>query len=463
MRSIKLTAACAAAAALLALAPAFASGAPRHPGRHTNKPFGGCHISLSVAPRLFAAGGKVTATGRLACPASGTAENQTVTLYQGSVTTPGYSTAGTALTEKSGEYKIEVAGPLTGNSHFYVLADGAESSHKSVKVQAQVAVEGPAENQQLFAGRRTGHRNEVIFKGSVTPGDSGALVVLQRQDALTGNAWHRIGSGQVIVPAGATVGSFSIAHRFLVPGDADIRVLVRSQFRNAPSQSNILTYEISQAEKPGLRIDSAADPITFGQPVMISGALAGADSGVPVTLLARTVHQQGFAPVARTTTGAKGAYEFPAQTPIDSTLYEVQGDGRSSAVLYEAVKDVLSASVLPGTSVDVGETLTFSGTITPERAEHVIYLEQQDRSAVAFHVVEVSTSTAGPAGSSAYAIEHTVYEAGTSVFRVRVPGDPQNGGVVSEPFTIQVAPAPSASAIAPETPGNSTPPPEGQV
>ncbi len=57
---------------------------------------------------------------------------------------------------------------------------------------------------------------------------------------------------------------------------------------------------------------------------------------------------------------------------------------------------------------------------------------------------------------------HTVYDAGTKVFRVRVPGDAENEGAVSAPFTIQVTPAP-ASALTPEAPGNSSLPAEGQT
>lgn len=458
MRSIKLTTAIAAAAALLTLAPAFASAAGRH-HRRADTPGGGCRVTLSVAPRLVYTGAKATASGRLLCATA--TEGQTVTLYQGSVTTPGYTIDGTATTEKDGLYKIETSTPLTANSRFYVLADGAQSAYKSVKVLAQVELKGPAENQQLQAGLRTGRRNRVIFTGTVSPGDGGALVVLQRQDALTGNEWHRIGSARVIAPSASSPGTFSIAHKFVVPGDADIRVLVHSQFRNTPSPSNVLTYEISQAQNPALTIESSADPITLGQPVTISGTLAGGSSA-PVTLLARTVHQHGFAPVAQAKTNEQGAYEFPAQSPIDSTLYEVQGNGRSSAVLYEGVRDVLTTTLAPGTSIQVGQTLTFSGAVSPERSGHVIYLEQQDASGPGFHVVEVTTVTAGPSGSI-YSIEHTVYEAGTSSFRVRIPSDPQNGGAVSQLFTIQVAPASSASAIPPETPGNSTQPSEGQV
>lgn len=457
MRSIKLTSAIAAAAVLLTLAPAFASAAGRHHLRpRPSKPSSGCRVTLAVAPRLLSTGGKVTATGRLACAIP--TEGQTVTLYQSSVTTPGYSADGTATTEKNGLYKIETSTPLTANSRFYALADGAQSAYRSVKVLAQVELKGPAEDLQLLAGLRTGHRNMVMFRGAVSPGDGGALVVLQRQDALTGNEWHRIGSAHVLATSASSPGTFSIAHQFVVPGDADIRVLLHSQHRNTPSPSNILTYEISQAQNPSLTIKSSADPITFGRPVTFSGTLA-AGPNAPVTLLARTVHQHGFAPVAQAKTNEQGAYEFPVQSPIDSTLYEVHGNGRSSAVLYEGVRDVLTAAVSPGTSVQVGQTLTFLGAVTPESTGHVVYLEQQDASGPGFHVVEVSTITSG----SLYSIEHTVYEAATSIFRVRIPGDPQNGGAVSQPFTIQVAPASSAAAITPEAPGNSTLPPEGQV
>jgi hypothetical protein len=465
MRSIKLTAATAAAAALLTLAPAFASAAGRHQGRHTGGHAESCRVNLSVAPSLIAAGGKVTATGHLTCAPASAEGNQTVTLYQGSLLTPGYSAVGSATTESgatgNGDFKIEDETPVTANSRFYAVADGAQSADRAVKVEAEVTLEGPAESRQLLAGLRDGHRSEVLFKGTVSPANSGAQVVLQRQDALTGNTWHIIGSSQVIVPAGSSVGTFSIVHRFLVPGDANIRVVVRSQHRNIPSPSNILTYEISQAQRTALTINSSADPIAFGQPVTISGTLAGG-SNASVTLLSRTVHQQGFAPVAQAEASSTGAYVFPAQSPIYSTLYEVQGNGRTSAVLYQAVRDVLTV-VPPGPSAQVGQTLSFSGTVTPERVGHVIYLEQQDPIGTGFHVVRVSTITAGPSGSSVYTIEHTVYEAGTSTFQVRIPGDAQNGGAVSQPFTIQVAPASSATAITPEAPGNSSLPAEGQV
>jgi hypothetical protein len=453
MRSTRLTAALAAAGMVTALAPALALAAPaKHPHHHAaGKSVGSCHIRLNVAPRLIYSGEKVSAAGALSC-AGTSAAAQTVTIYSGSLLTPGYSVLGTTTTEANGAYKLEISSPLTASTHFYALADGAQSAIRSVKVAALVALKGPAEGANLPAGVHAGSGSHVTFTGVVDPGDVGAVVVLQRENALTGNGWYRIGAGRV--RAG---GTFSISHRFLVPGDAAIRVLVQSQARNVASPSNTLNYEISQAQVPGLSINSSLDPINDGQPVVISGTLAGA-ANTAVTLLAHTVHQHTFAPVAQGKTNSKGVYEFPALAPVNSTLYEVQGDGLTSAVLYQAVKDLVTTVLSPGSSVQVGQTLKFAGNVTPDRTGHVIYLEREGAPGT-FHVVEVSVVTTG----SAFSIEHTVYEAGTSIFRVRLPGDPQNSGGVSPPFTIVVAPASSASSIAPEAPGNSTLPPEGQL
>jgi len=332
-------------------------------------------------------------------------------------------------------------------------AAGAKSPTRTVRVQAQVILSGPADGADLLtAGLRTGRRNRVAFSGKVTPEDVGAVVVLQRQNALTGNEWHRIQFGKV--EAG---GNFSIIHAFVVPGDANIRVLIRSEHRNVPSPSNELNYEISQAENPQLTITSSANPIFFGQSTVISGKLEGAPN-TPVTLLAHTVHQHGFAPVAQVKTNGSGEYAFPAQSPVDSTFYEVQGAGRSSAVLYEGVRDVLTATVSPATSsIQAGQTLTFSGTVSPDHTGHLIFLQRQNPSGTGFNVVEATTVASG----SVYSIPYTDFNLGTNVFRVRVPGDPQNGAAVSQLFTIQVTP-PTAAALTPEPPGNSTQPPEGQ-
>jgi hypothetical protein len=142
--------------------------------------------------------------------------------------------------------------------------------------------------------------------------------------------------------------------------------------------------------------------------------------------------------------------------PVNSTFYEVRASV-TSAVLYVGVKDVLTASVFP-TTVQAGGQLMFFGAVAPDHAGHVIYLERQNASGGGFHVVQVAT--VGP--GSSYLIVHTVYDAGTKVFRVMIPGGPENEGAASPPFSIVVTPAPPA-ALSSEAPGNSTLPPEGET
>ncbi len=310
-------------------------------------------------------------------------------------------------------------------------------------------MEGPPEGTQLL----TGSANRVTFSGTVNPADVGARVVLQRQNALTGNEWHRIDIGTV-----QSGGGFSIAHTFRVPGDANLRVLVRSQGRNVASPSNVLSYEISQAQNTQLTIDASADPIPYGESVTISGT-DSAGAGQPVTLLAHTARQQGFAPVAEVGTTSGGAYTFAPQTPVNSTFYEVKaGRHLHSAVLYEGVKDVLIDPTVSESSVRAGRALTFSGAVAPDHSGHVIYLERQNASGNGFHVVEIANVQPG----SVYSISHTVYDTGTKVFRVFIPGGPENEGAASPPFTVTVTPA-ALAGLTGEAPGNTSQPGEGQV
>jgi hypothetical protein len=447
MRSIKLVPCITTAAAvLLALAPAGASAGAKAARKHPS-PNGRCEVNINVAPRLIEAGDSVLVFGHLACDHRANARGQTVKLLQHVSGTAGSGVVQTTTTDAHGFYELETAG-IDANSTFYVRSRGAASGRRVVRVLAHVSLNGPPEGTQLL----TGASNKVTFSGTVSPADEGADVVLQRQNAATtGGEWRRIDHGRV-----GPGGNYSITHTFVVPGDANIRVLVRSQRRNIPTPSNELTYEISQAQNPGFTIQASADPISDGQSVIISGTVAAA-AKTPVTLLAHTARQHGFAPVSEVTAEADGNYTFPAQSPINSTFYEVKGAGKTSAVLYEGVKDVLTDAAVSQSTIQAGGSLTFTGTVSPEHAGHVIYLERQNASGMGFHVVQVSTVLPG----STYSISHTVYDPGTKVFRVKIPGGPENEGAASSPFTIVVTPAP-ADALAPEPPSNSSLPSEGQ-
>ena len=231
-----------------------------------------------------------------------------------------------------------------------------------------------------------------------------------------------------------------------------------------------LEYKISQTQNPSLTIQSLADPISYGQSVSISGVLAGATTPQTVTFSADRP-PAGFAPITEVSTGAGGAYSFPAQTPVNSTLYRVTCgpvvlcartgvEGVQDAevrVLYEGVKDVFTAEVSART-VKAGEALTFKGTVAPDHTGHIIYLERQNAAGTGFHVVQVGYVLPG----SVYSIVHQVYVPGTKVYRIDIPGGPDNGRAISQLFTILVTPAP-ASALTPEAPNNSSQPSEGQT
>jgi hypothetical protein len=461
MRSQRMVLAIAVAMALLTVV----ATADARPGGPVFFP-GHCRINIEVAPRQITAGDPVTIFGKLTCRHHRGEAGAVVKLFHHLPSSFGFSYVQSTRTDAQGFYEFMRAdGVVDSNRSWAVSARGTHSMARRIRVAAQVTLSGPPAGTQLL----TGHPNAVTFTGTVNPADVGARVILQRQNAATGGEWRRIDRG--VVRQG---GTFSIEHTFIVPGDANIRALVRSQGRNIPTASNELEYEISQAQNPALTINASADPISFGGSVTITGTLANG-ANRPVQLLARTRLQQGFTPVALVTPDANGNYVFPAQSPVNSTFYEVQvyevhtaspclatpqvrapcSGPLTSAVLYEGVKDLLSAQV-SATTVQAGSTLSFTGTVAPSHPGHVIYLERQDANDSGFHVVQVSF--ADP--SSTYTIAHTVYDPGTKVFRVHIPGGPENEGAASAPFTIQVTPGPAA-ALMPEAPGNSSAPSEG--
>ena len=167
--------------------------------------------------------------------------------------------------------------------------------------------------------------------------------------------------------------------------------------------------------------------------------------------------QRAFVTVATATSTTGGAYTFPAQTPLQNTYYEVTGAGKTSAQLFEGVKYGLTAAASSNT-VQAGQPLTFTGTVSPGHVGHAVYLQAQYPSGIGFHVVEVATVTA----ASTYTITHTQFGPGAKKFRIKVPGDPENQGVASALFAVEVTPAPPA-ALTPELPNNSSQPSEGHL
>ncbi len=330
-------------------------------------------------------------------------------------------------TDGAGFYAFQrLADVVDSNREYYVSSPGAGPSRTlRERVVDVVTLSGPASGTPLTTGRPAS-----VFTGTVTPADVGDAVVLQRQSATgSGLSWATIQRGAV-GPGGA----FTFDHVFILPGDANIRALVAATNRHLASGSPSLTYEISQAQNPALTATAAPDPIPYGSSVTISGTLA-AGSGQPVTLYAHQAFQP-FAAVAQLTTGSGGSYSFPAQSPVHSTYYQVRaGAGTKSAILFEGVSDVLTATASP-TTISQGATVNFSGMVTPDQTGHVIWLQEENAAHTGFHTVQVAPVLSG----STYTIVHQLFAVGTHTFRVEIPGGPANGGANSQMFTITVTP-----------------------
>jgi hypothetical protein len=140
-------------------------------------------------------------------------------------------------------------------------------------------------------------------------------------------------------------------------------------------------------------------------------------------------------------TGNDGSYSFNVSPPVNE-LYQVRTNlppKRHTAVLFEGVKD--NVTINPSsTSGAVGGTVTFTGSVTPDKAGHAIYLQRAGRDGD-WHTVEIGRV----AHDSSYQFSWTFGSAGDKQFRVRVPSDEHNVGAASSPVTIHVTPAPASS------------------
>ena len=391
-----------------------AAGASAHGlgGEHPS-PGGKCRLDLVAEPHTITSGEKVEVFGQLVC-LNGQDEGQTVTIYGRPAPVPGLgkivgsktgTVLGTATTGAGGFYSFTDPSVIDDTT-FFARALAARSDERSVRLEPVVTIKGPSEAAPLF----TGARNGVVFSGQVSPNDEGAELVLQRENATSIEEWHVIQTG--VVGAG---GLYSIRHNFAVPGDANLRIVIRKHGRfTVRGISPTLSYGISQDRAPRSHDQHVVlhDPLRL--PVTLRGKLA-AGSGKPLTLEGQTSGKV-LTTIATATSGSGGEYSFVV-TPKQSTRYKVLSSSANSAVLFEGVKYLLTAAESANT-VQVDQPITFAGTVTPAVVGKVVYLERENRTGGGFHVVD--TGLVQPGGT--YSIVDYLFGAGTDVFRVRVPG-----------------------------------------
>lgn len=326
--------------------------------------------------------------------------------------------------DAAGRYQFSRAdGIVTTNRNWYVRVNGQRSTTVHQRVSAAIDVAGPSAANLIT-------KTNYVFSGKVSPTHAKDRVELQRQVGTgTTEHWKTVDTARI---GGA--GGYTIKHRFGTAGDANLRVHLRADRRNIASDSETLSYDISEKQQKKLTIATTNNPLKVGQTTTISGKLQGVKAPTTVTLYGH-VNNRGFAPVATAQTDASGAYAFAGQAPIANTFYQVRGGGKSSAVLFEGVNDVVTATV-DQTSVTAGATLTFSGSVSPDKSGHGIVIERQNADGKGWHVVTTGKVGAG----STFSLTKRVADSGTKLFRVFVPGGPVNQAGASQPFTIHVAP-----------------------
>lgn len=419
------------AMALFAVAaPSIVDAAPRH-----NR-----GLTINVTPNPILAGEGVFIYGQLNDPPIA---GQTIVLYHHLAgSRRGYTRIGRTTTDARGFFEFTRAeNVVMTNRSWFVREAGAHVIHsRTVYERVSALVSLTASTQAADT------RQPVVFTGHVDPSHAGERVLLQQQVGSSDN-WHTLKSGAL-----GPGSNFSITHRFRFPGDRDVRILFPGDARNLSGASDPVTVSIEQKQVPGFSITSTDPLVFYGQPVTISGVLDTNGSGnapqanTPVTLWARNAFQGQVTPVADTTTGANGGYTFAPQLPAFNTIYQVRTTlppHRHSAALFEGVRDAVGMTA-SATTATVGQQITLNGTVLPDKAGHVIYLQRLGSDGD-WHNVEIRAVHFG----SAFGFTWTFGKAGTYQFRARITGDSANVGGASAPVTIQVAPASNPATLPP--------------
>ncbi len=396
-------------------------------------------LTINAIPNPIDAGEGVFIYGHLNV---GPVADQTIVLYHHVANSGlGYTRVGQTTTDSHGFYEFTRAEDVVMTNRSWFVREGGIH-----QIHSRTVFERVAALVSLSASATTAVTGQpVVFTGHVDPNHAGGRVVLQEETA-SGN-WRDLRAGRL--DGGS---DYSITYRWRFAGDHTVRVLFGGDFRNIRGSANPVTVAVQQKQIPGFSISSSDQLIGYGQSVTISGVLDGPSSATapepntPVTLWARSAYQSQFTPVADTTTGSDGSYTFAPQTPTYNTEYQVRttlAPHRHSAVLFEGVQDAVTLTPSSTTS-QVGGQVTFTGTVLPDKAGHVIYLQRLGADGD-WHNEEVRFVTNG----STFQFGWTFGKAGTYQFRARITGDRANIGGASAPVTIQVAPTTNPSALPP--------------
>jgi hypothetical protein len=214
-----------------------------------------------------------------------------------------------------------------------------------------------------------------MFIGRVTPNHGGERVFLEEKK-LTSDEWHTLKRASL-----TSASTYAIAYRWRVPGERDVRVVFPGDSRNLRGESDTVSVTVNQAQVSGFTINSSDPIIADGNSVRIFGVLdqpgtTTPATGISVTLWGRNADQPRFRPIATTSTLGDGSYSF-TQTPTVNERYRVRTTfppARHTAVLFQGVKDVVTLMTGSANPL-VGQRVTLTGSVSPDKAGHLIYLQ----------------------------------------------------------------------------------------
>ena len=401
--------------------PGVASAAPIH-----NR-----GLTINATPNPIIAGEGVLIYGQLK---GGTVKGQPIRLYHRINPSTQFSLVGKTTTDSFGFYEFTRAEGVvyTNRSWFVRGPNGTHSRTVHERVAALVS---------LQANTTTADTGQpVVFSGHVTPNHAFERVLLQVQRGATDD-WKTLASTRL-----GPGSNYVIVYRWRVPGERVVRVLFPGDLRNMTSESDPLGVTIQQHQVPDFTINSTDPVIQVGQSATIFGTLymkgtTTPEPDTPVTLCGRVAGQQQFHCDTAGVTGSDGTYSFTV-SPEHNEVYVVQTTlppHRHSAHLFEGVRDAVTLAASTS-SAKAGQRVTFVGTVTPDKAGDVVYLQRFGADGD-WHTVAVSVVRF----NSTFQFVRVFGNAGTKTFRARVLEDQQNVGGVSPAVTVSVTLPPVTS------------------
>ncbi|MGH2875384.1 MAG: hypothetical protein ACRDLV_03940 [Solirubrobacteraceae bacterium] len=417
--------ACALSALACAVAPNVAGAAPRH-----NR-----GLTIRAVPHRIIAGEAVLIYGRLHGPDHA---GQKVRLYHRVNPMPWFRPIGTATTNAAGQYEFtRVEGQVLTNRNWFVRGVGRDWFTHSRTVHERVAA-----LISLSASATSGlTRHPIVFSGHVTPNHTGSVVLLQRQRGSSDD-WRTIRRGRV-----GPGSNFNISRAWRVPGDYTVRAVLRRDARNTAAASDPVSVVIEQTEVPDFTIQTSDPVVPSGQPATVSGTLYEPGTTTPepdtsVSLFATVPQRHRFRELQTATTAADGSYAFANLVSSTNRLYVVRttfAPHRRTAAMFEGAQDIVTMQPSSTTST-VGGRITFSGSVSPDKAGHAVYLQRLGADGD-WHTVEIRRVR----WTSTFQFGWTFGTAGTKQFRARTLGGPVNVGGASTPVTIDVTQPPLSS------------------